>query len=697
MLFNTLILSHFSLQPILAKPVKPQYRHCGRSPCGTRKAPFKQWAEEDLKLASMAVVTHGWTIRRAAEEFGVPRSTLFDRVSGRIQFGARSGPSRYLNDQEEKELVRFLLGCAKIGFARSRQDVLAIVRATVAKKQGKDPDEVCVTTGWWNSFRKRHPKLTLRSASRLAYHRAIAQDPEIFRNYFDLLEETLTQNGLLDDPVRTFNCDESGFPLEHKPGKVISAKGTKSLNLATSGDKAQITVLACASASGYALPPLIIFDRKRLKPEHTKGEVPGTIYGLSHNGWIDSEIFEEWFEKHFLTHVPPTRPLLLLLDGHSSHYQPSFVRKAAKSGIIVFCLPPHTSHLTQPLDRTCFSPLKSAWHQECHLFMSMNPGKVVNRYNFTELFANAWIRAMNLNNVIAGFKCTGICPFDRFAIKIPGCESSADEEESLAEKTGLKYVPLFSPAPKPRAQVSFPTSLSKSFTEEECLRFKTRWENGYDLEHDQRYNDWVRIHHPDCHTPPKAVDFDHAKGKSSIPIFPGYSSDEEAAAPSGTQSPSPSDAVGKISPPASVLSSLLVVPPAPAKVKKSTSGAARVLTSTENLEILQEKERKKQELQEEKARRKEERARKAQEREEKKREKERLRQKKEAERAARQKGKCKPSRKARKCSRGVMKRGANSRSMAQSHSVEEAGSSEPGGWSVSTVYTASHTGCEFTA
>jgi len=140
-----------------------------------------------------------------------------------------------------------------------------------------------------------------------------------------------------------------------------------------------------------------------------------------------------------LTHVPPTRPLLLLLDGHSSHYQPSLLRKAAESGIIVFCLPPHTSHLSQPLDRTCFSPSKSAWHQECQLFMAMNPGKVINWYNFTEIFARAWIQAMSPYNVVAGFRRTGICPLDRSAIKIPGCESSGDEEnESLTEKTGLK-------------------------------------------------------------------------------------------------------------------------------------------------------------------------------------------------------------------------------------------------------------------
>jgi len=44
----------------------------------------------------------------------------------------------------------------------------------------------------------------------------------------------------------------------------------------------------------------MVFDGKRLKPEFTEGLIPGTIYGLSDNGWIDSEIFEQWFEKHFL-------------------------------------------------------------------------------------------------------------------------------------------------------------------------------------------------------------------------------------------------------------------------------------------------------------------------------------------------------------------------------------------------------------
>ena len=134
---------------------------------------------------------------------------------------------------------------------------------------------------------------------------------------------------------------------------------------------------------------MVIFDRKTLKPELTYGEVPGTMYGLSKNGWIDSELFELWFTHHFLPNVPPLRPLLLIMDGHSTHYQPSVVRLAAAEKVILFCLPPNTTHLTQPLDKGCFSPLKTAWRQQYQQFLSDNASKVITRYEFSCLFSKA--------------------------------------------------------------------------------------------------------------------------------------------------------------------------------------------------------------------------------------------------------------------------------------------------------------------
>ena len=75
--------------------------------------------------------------------------------------------------------------------------------------------------------------------------------------------------------------------------------------------------------------------------EWRKDEVVGTAYGLSSKGWVDSELFRGWLSEHFLAHAVGARPLLLLLDGHSSHYQPELITYAKEFGISSYfvCLP----------------------------------------------------------------------------------------------------------------------------------------------------------------------------------------------------------------------------------------------------------------------------------------------------------------------------------------------------------------------
>jgi len=58
--------------------------------------------------------------------------------------------------------------------------------------------------------------------------------------------------------------DEAGMPLEPRPPKVIAAKGLKKVRYQTSGQKQQITVIGCGSATGQALPPFIIFAAKQI-------------------------------------------------------------------------------------------------------------------------------------------------------------------------------------------------------------------------------------------------------------------------------------------------------------------------------------------------------------------------------------------------------------------------------------------------
>ena len=144
-----------------------------------RPSSYRNWSSRSLSGA-LEAVAKGTSVRRAAEEHGVPKSTLWDHASGRVLAGAHSGPTRYLSMEEEDELEQFLLGAAAIGYPRSRMEVMAIVGNKVGKP---------VSSGWWESFCKRHPMITLRTGAPLSRSRALASDPSYISEYFDILEQ----------------------------------------------------------------------------------------------------------------------------------------------------------------------------------------------------------------------------------------------------------------------------------------------------------------------------------------------------------------------------------------------------------------------------------------------------------------------------------------------------------------------------
>ena len=88
---------------------------------------YKGWKEDNMVRAVDSVLKKDTSIRKAAKEYDIPKSTIADRISGRVLMGAVSGPNRYLNAQQEEELVHFLIECASIGYPRSYQAVIGMV------------------------------------------------------------------------------------------------------------------------------------------------------------------------------------------------------------------------------------------------------------------------------------------------------------------------------------------------------------------------------------------------------------------------------------------------------------------------------------------------------------------------------------------------------------------------------------------
>ena len=110
---------------------------------------------------------------------------------------------------------------------------------------------------------KRHSELSLRCSDPLSYCRSRAVCKESLEYYFTLLKQTLEQKDLMDRNACIYNMDETGMPLDSKQLKRVAPKGLKKVYGPSSGNKTQITILACANAMGNMLPPMVIFKGER--------------------------------------------------------------------------------------------------------------------------------------------------------------------------------------------------------------------------------------------------------------------------------------------------------------------------------------------------------------------------------------------------------------------------------------------------
>ena len=99
-----------------------------------RSAKLRGWSSESMVEAMKAVKEGQFGVNRAALEYGVPKTTLKDRLNGRVIHGSNMGPTPYLTYEEEKELVRFILNCSRMGYGKTRGELLRIVGETMKKK-----------------------------------------------------------------------------------------------------------------------------------------------------------------------------------------------------------------------------------------------------------------------------------------------------------------------------------------------------------------------------------------------------------------------------------------------------------------------------------------------------------------------------------------------------------------------------------
>ena len=401
-----------------------------------------------MRQAIAAVQGGNMSQRTASKQFNVPRSTLQDRLSGRIEPGVRPGhPTKFSKTQEEK-LIDYACNRASLGIGFGKRQFLRYA-ASYAKKYGVNFKGGTPSHKWWQLLKKRHPDLARRKPEGTASVRHVCMNAVTVGKYFSALKTVMEDHKISKDCM--WNMDETGMSLDYTPKTIIARKGSRHLQIRSSGNRELITVIGCISAAGDALPPHMIAKGKTARSINgfnTENAPAGTIWSVSETGWTKQGIAKLWFERTFLPNIGEKRPQVLIVDGHGSHNFVELIELAIKHQIHLVELPAHTSNWLQPCDRTVYGLLKTYYNEACQDLMSTYPGTVINKANLCALFTKAWVNATLPSNIQSGFRACGIYPYNPNAIPSEAYLPNS-LHANLSTDSVLKTVASTHPDPNP--------------------------------------------------------------------------------------------------------------------------------------------------------------------------------------------------------------------------------------------------------
>jgi hypothetical protein len=364
---------------------------------------------ERITLAIQAIESNAsLSQRRAAAVYNVPETTLRRQrakpASERVTFPNSSRLQRH----EEDTIVQYIRKLDERGFAPTLSYVQEMANQLLAARGSGQAG-----VNWAYKFIRRRTEIRSQISRPRDHRRVLCSNPAIISPWFDLVRNVKAKYGILDED--TYNFDETGFQIGVGGSvRVVTASERRLKPLSVQpGDREWITLIACINAMGWSIPPFFILKAKHHDKAWYHNNPPDWRIGVSKNGWTTNELGLAWL-KHFIQHTEARTVgshRLLILDGHESHKSLEFQNLCEESKIIALCMPPHASHILQPLDVGCFAPLKQAYKKEIRGLADSHINHV-DKKAFLATFLEVYDRAISKSNILSSFRATGLVPLD---------------------------------------------------------------------------------------------------------------------------------------------------------------------------------------------------------------------------------------------------------------------------------------------
>ncbi|XP_033753088.1 uncharacterized protein LOC117336586 [Pecten maximus] len=202
-----------------------------------------------------AINNNNMSVRKAASQFGVPKSSLSDYVTGRSKVGVNFGRPPVIPAEVETKMADMAMDLAAKGFGIGRRQMIARASTVCKDLDIKTPFTNNIPGKfWWMGFRRRNPQVVLRKPEKLSTVRSRMLNRTTVGNYMLDLYPLATSL----PPTSIWNMDETGICLEHQPSRVIARQGSKSVPGRVGNSRENITFLPCVSAAGERMPPFIV-------------------------------------------------------------------------------------------------------------------------------------------------------------------------------------------------------------------------------------------------------------------------------------------------------------------------------------------------------------------------------------------------------------------------------------------------------
>ena len=351
----------------------------------------------------------GGSIADIARVHGVGYDALRRRLNGEIKIDAITGRVQGLQPGEEQALVEVSVEMSEVGLGLTRQmvkDAALYLVSERANSFGEDGP----SDKWFRQFIGRHPELSMRTPEKLSSVRMASSTPEVMEKHFDRLEALVEEHHYSVSEI--WNADETSGCILGKELKVLAPKGSSRVVSRSTEGGVTTTLMVAVSADGEKMPPFFIFQGKYLLSGLLQHAPAGSLSAVQESGWMTQELFTEWL-KRFVSFVrsKTKRQVLLVVDGHKSRVNLTTALFAKENGVDLLLIPPHTSHILQPLDVSVFKGFKASYRASIKQHHAKKRGPIT-RNDIAQLTCGPF-ESITKEAIISGFRATGICPVSR--------------------------------------------------------------------------------------------------------------------------------------------------------------------------------------------------------------------------------------------------------------------------------------------